>query len=332
MKSPVKVPLHLEANRYHLNVGVVAWASLKEVDQCLKWIGEDFLGPIGGKWANALAARHAINDSYELMQILDRVFPSFLQINNIIPFSSSRALIYEGFFEEIMDEKFLDYAYKLFVRRNPDGPGYDYYSHKLKKGRARKDVLVDFSKSLEASYYADRKFVTKQEFTKMRRHIRLQSESLMFRRPKFVPDEFFFNKPLSIAPNETSSEWHFIYKAASDPRMVLSPGINLGGRYETSGRFKCAADWVLFGPKIFMRAGHYELFLDLEADSDFTFSLDASADGALMRIFELELIGSTKMKLRFTLDKDVPDFETRILNLMSREKYISINQLSVKKI
>lgn len=332
MKSPVKIPLHLAANRYHLNVGVVPWANIKEIDQCLKWIGEDFLGPIGGKWANAIAARHAITNSYELMQILDRVFPSFLQINNIIPFSASRALIYEGFFDGLSEEKFLDYTYKLFVRRDPDSPGLNYYSNELKKGRTRKDILVNFSKSVEASYYENRKFVTKQSFTKMRRNIKLQSESLMFRRPKFVPSEFFFNKPLSISPNETSSEWHFIYKAANDPRMILSPGINLGGRYDSSGRFKCAADWVLFGPKIFMQAGQYELSFDMETDNDLTFSLDASADGGLMRIFELELIGSTKIILKFILDRDIADFEIRILNLTSRESFISINKLSVRKI
>lgn len=332
MKSPIRSPLHLEASRFRLNVGIVSLASISEIDRCLRWIGTDFLGPNGEKWANAIAARHAINDSFELLQILDRVFPSFLRINNIIPFSASSAIIYEGFFDEIEDVKFLNYAYKMFVRRDPDGPGLTHYSEKLKKGRAKRDVLVDFSKSTEAIHHADRKFVSKQDLSKMRHRIRVQSESLMFRRPKFVPPEFFFNKPLSVSSNETSSEWHLIYKPTDSLRMILSPGVNLAGRYEAGGRFKCAADWVLFGPKIFMRAGHYELFFDFEAEDDFAYSIDASADGALLRIFELELAGSTKMKLKFVLEKDVADFETRIINLTATEKHVLVHQLSIKRV
>lgn len=332
MKSPTRNPLHLEASRFRLDVGIVPWASINEIDQCLRWIGTDFLGPNGGRWANAIAARHVINDSYELLRVLDRVFPSFLQINNILPFAAASALIYEGFFDEIEEEKFLDYAYKMFVRRDPDGPGFAHYSGQLKSGRAKKEVLIDFSKSIEAAHYANRKFVSKQDFSKMRSRIKVQSESLMFRRPKFVPPEFFFSKPRSVSPNETSSEWHFIYKPAGVARMILSPGVNLGGRYEVGGRFKCAADWVLFGPKIFMRAGHYEMFFDVESEDDFAYSLDASADGALLRIFELELVGSTKMKLKFVLERDVPDFEIRLLNLAAVGKYILINQLSIKSV
>ena len=332
MKSPARIDRHFSEGKLIRDVRFVAWSDIASVEQCLSWIESDFLGVNGARWARTLVARNGYKETTELLAHIERVFPTYLIIDSLPKFSDVGMIVSEDFLLSREDSKFLDYAYKIFVRRPPDESGYNFYKSKILSGMSKSSIVKDFSLSFEASQHSDRVFLSKRGFDELKRKVKQRSENLMFRRPKFIPADFFFRKPMAISPSETASEWHLVYRPDLKAKMILSPGMNLAGSYTSNGRFRCSLDWILFGPKIFLRAGDYELLLEITCDDDFAYLFDVSADGGMFRAFELELVGSSKLRLRFKLDRDVADFETRVLNLMSVNRDMMINQLSLKKV
>lgn len=309
----------------------ISLSQFADVAFCKTWVCEHVFDASAMPWFERAISRNGILTPMMFFKMLDRCWPGsvFLGKGSI---AISGNIISRGYLNSVPDGLFTDALYSLLLGRAPDEAGREHYDFQLRSGVSR-DELIDH-------------VLASDEFNETRRNTRLASlaESDFVHVKKLIQDDLLLYRFLGRAdylqprPNmsiggishNTSS--YLIYQAEARARPILAMGMNLVGHWDQDGHFVCGTDWIVFGPKINLRSGLYEIRLDIEAPSNFRFYFDACHSEGHEIIFHSTHKGSSKITFCIPIRHDVLDFEVRLLNLAAIAATLEINEISIRLI
>lgn len=307
------------------------YSEIATVPKCLAWLEADVLGDAGANWARLHAERHGLTRTDLLLKDLGSIWPYLIHVGDITPFSVTKTLLSPSFLKSIGRDRILDVTYPIVLGRPPDDVGVRHYQAKLDKGYSQSKLINDFLMSKEAKSHMKNIILDNGKLAELRRAVTDMSSLVYFRSQKKNTSNFFERGQVNAAANETNVDWYLLYKDEAQARHLLSPGMNLVGEPQPNGQIQAGGEWVLYGPKIQLRAGAYSVALKLQAPDSFHYYIDATYNGGLTHFFEMNLSGSGDLTIDFQINENISDFEFRILNKTGKRHLIDLKMVNLKR-
>ncbi|MCJ2073934.1 DUF4214 domain-containing protein [Methylobacterium sp. J-030] len=259
---------------------------------------------------------------------LSRVWPGTIFLGNPARIVS-RHHTSRDYLKTVPEDMFINALYVVLLGRMPDETGRAHYEKELRRGESR-DALID-------------SIMRSQEFKLINKKSLLSPEEgdlINFRR--FVQDDFmiyrtqsasvgFFDRPNTAIDGLSTSAWSsLLHVAGDDTRPFLFPGLMLIGRYDADRNFICDKDWIVYGPKISLPNGVYDVLIDVEAPQDFCYKFDVSINEGAEVLFSTFLVGNVRASFRIVVPEDAQSFETRILNVHHNESIMRFKNIGLR--
>ena len=304
-------------------------SQFSDVACCKIWACEHIFDASAMPWFERAISRNGILFPMMFFKMLERCWPGSVFLGKV-RVAISDNIISRGYLNCVSDEIFTDALYSLLLGRAPDDAGRQYYDSQLRSGVSR-DELIDHVLASDEFKEAGRNTklasVAESDFVHVRKLIQ---DDLILYRPLGRADYFQPRPSISIGGISHNIASYLIYQAEPRSKPILAMGMNLVGHWDQDGHFVCGTDWIMFGPKINLRSGIYEIKLDIEAPSDFRFHFDACHSEGHEVVFHSTHKGDSKVTFCIPIRHDIPDFEVRLLNLTAVATKLKINEISIR--
>lgn len=307
----------------------IALSYFKDVTECERWIGTNVFGNQSVNWLSRTTQSGRVETPMKLIKHAANVWPGSIFFGKS-EVQIDTAATSRGYLNTVPASAFTNAIYVLLLGRMPDEAGREHYEAELRRGVSRDDLIEHIMDSDEYKV-STRKFVDCAE-SDLAHTSKLIQDDILFYRTRKEAGNFFDRTEVKVADLSTSAQSYLIHSIERENRTILFPGMNLIGTHDQDGTFRCGAEWIVYGPKVNLKAGLYEVLLDIETEAGFSYHFDVCCDLGHNLLFQAKLSGNLKAAFGFVVPRDIPDFEARILNIKHNCVNYKIRTLGLRKL
>ncbi|MCJ2088832.1 DUF4214 domain-containing protein [Methylobacterium sp. E-005] len=294
----------------------------------ISWTRQHVFPKIGADWIARRVQEYKLHTPRKLFEHLSRIWPGTIFLGKPARIINRRHTS-RDYLKTIPEEMFINALYVTLLGRMPDKTGRTHYENELRRGEAR-DVLIDsILQSKEFKLLGKQHLVSPHEADLINFQRFIQDDSMIYRTRTETGG--FFDRPNTVINGLSGSAWSsLLHVTGDDTRPFLFPGLILNGNYDSHNNFKGDKDWIVYGPKISMPAGVYDVLIDVEAPQDFCYSFDVCINDGSEILFSTFLTGNVRASFRIVVPENANGFETRFLNVHHHEAVLKFKNIGLR--